>query len=174
MVGGTQAIEAVIEHARTLAGAFDAAFDVPVLVIEGEEDADWEDSTEVTSPTAPLPAPKAATEQTGPGLVIPLQARFPTPGAIQLSFGRSTVCDVVLPFASVSKHHGYFSCEAGQWYVSDVGSRNGTFLGSAKVGQQRAVVTDGQTLEIGKIAVRFLSVQGFHQLLRYRLGIDVR
>ena len=168
MVGGTQSLDDVLEQARKLQGKFEDAFNVPVLVIEGEEDADLDEATEVTSPDAPHRTPDGA--KAGPGLVIPLQPRFPAAGDLKLSFGRSTVCDVVLPFVSISKHHGFLCFEAGQWTISDVGSRNGTLLAGRKVGEGPVPLPDGASVEIGKIAVRFLGVRAFHQFLHLKLG----
>ena len=170
MIGGTQTLDAVLAAARALEGKFDVAFDVPVLWIASDEDAEWDDSTDITSPSAPPAGPPAAADPLM-ALVVPLQSRFPVAGDERLSFGRSPVCDVVLPFASVSKHHGYLSRSAEQWAISDVGSRNGTRVLGVRVGPTPVPVADGGWLEIGKISARLFGVKAFHQTLRQRLGL---
>jgi pSer/pThr/pTyr-binding forkhead associated (FHA) protein len=49
------------------------------------------------------------------------------------SIGRDPRCDVVLPYSTVSWHHGSITRRAGVLTLRDLGSRNGTYVGLDKV-----------------------------------------
>jgi pSer/pThr/pTyr-binding forkhead associated (FHA) protein len=51
----------------------------------------------------------------------------------RLIIGRAVESHVVLPFSSVSRRHAEIHDVGGQWYVEDLGSRNGTFVDGARV-----------------------------------------
>ncbi len=80
----------------------------------------------------------------------------------QIGVGRSRGCDVVLPFASVSKYHASFSQDAdGAWSVMDAGSTNGTFFGSERLAtREPAVILDGAIVQFGYRAFQFFTAQG--------------
>ena len=50
--------------------------------------------------------------------------------------GRNADCDVVLPLASVSRNHAEIRRDAEGWSISDLGSRNGTFVNDQPVQTQ--------------------------------------
>ncbi len=56
----------------------------------------------------------------------------------QWVLGRSPDCDVVLEVAAVSRRHVILSEEAGQFFVKDLGSRNGTYINGARVSDRAA------------------------------------
>jgi hypothetical protein len=65
--------------------------------------------------------------------------------------GRGEECDLLLPEldASASRRHALLErAENGQWYVSDLGSKNGTYLDGVAV-QGRTMVPDGAAIKIG-------------------------
>jgi pSer/pThr/pTyr-binding forkhead associated (FHA) protein len=105
-------------------------------------------------------------------IVVPIQARYPAPGVTQMTFGRSTVCDIVLPIASVSKHHGFFETMAGVWLVSDAGSTNGTSVGGQRVQKTGVGLSDGCSLRLGRVLTQFLMPPTFCELLRQRLALE--
>ncbi|HKB41155.1 MAG TPA: FHA domain-containing protein [Gemmataceae bacterium] len=55
--------------------------------------------------------------------------------------GRSSDCDIQLPttleFMEVSRHHCLFKIDPPAIEVRDLGSRNGTFINAANIGQRR-------------------------------------
>lgn len=166
MISGIQSLESILKLARTRTGALDATFDVPVLLLVSEE-AEYEAVTAVGSvPTTEVSGDSRTT------LVIPIQARAPAPGQPQLSFGRSTVCDIMIPVASVSKHHGYFQAMAQGWLVSDVGSTNGTSVEGQPVTKSGTPLTDGCSLRLGRVLAQFLSAKSFCDVLRQRLAAE--
>jgi hypothetical protein len=142
-------------------------FTHPVLLVVAPAE-DWAESTAVraTTESAALEPPSV---QMMPTLVLPLSKRLP--GAPDITFGRSTICDVVLPFAAISKAHGFFRAEApGRWLVGDLGSKNGTFVDGVKVTAQTTMACrDGATLRFGDVTAKFWSPVSFCADLRRRM-----
>jgi DNA-binding NtrC family response regulator len=65
--------------------------------------------------------------------------------------GSDPACELVLADASVSRRHARVSLERGRIVVKDLGSRNGTFVGEARVKQ--AEVGLGAVLRLGRSQV---------------------
>ena len=72
-------------------------------------------------------------------------------GSERVSFGRGDGNDVIIPSATrvVSRNHGYFSREGDGWYVTDLGSTNGTRINGSR--QKRARIVPGDIVTIGKM-----------------------
>ena len=66
--------------------------------------------------------------------------------------GRNPECALVLDDDFASGRHARIFERDGQWYVEDLGSTNGTFLGSQKL-TGAVPVTAGSVLRIGKTVV---------------------
>jgi predicted component of type VI protein secretion system len=72
-----------------------------------------------------------------------------------VTIGRKTDNDLRIDNLAVSGHHARV-VKAGERYVlEDLGSTNGTFIGSKRVKQH--VLTDGMEFTIGKHSVRFVN-----------------
>jgi pSer/pThr/pTyr-binding forkhead associated (FHA) protein len=72
--------------------------------------------------------------------------------------GRREDCDVILPFDSqVSRQHTRLFYQDGKWFVQDLSSRNGTFLGERKI-EGAAVLEPGQMFRIGRTWLRLQHV----------------
>jgi pSer/pThr/pTyr-binding forkhead associated (FHA) protein len=169
-----QTLDAVLDEARKNRDNLTAAFDVPVLLVVGE-DPNTEGQTAVTAPGAPKPRPPSNPPGKAPAStwVVPVQSRTPKLATPRLSFGRSTICDVVLPFSPVSKHHGYFEKTAAGWVALDVGSTNGTVVDGKIATQANPVqLHDGAAVQLGKLSARFFTAAGFVQVLKQRLSIS--
>ena len=65
--------------------------------------------------------------------------------------GRHSSCDVVLHAAGVSRRHAAFDREDDGWWVTDLGSTNGTRVGGRDV--RRAEVRPGDTCWLGDARV---------------------
>src|SRR6476469_3185761 len=71
------------------------------------------------------------------------------------SIGRDVQNTVVLDDASVSRRHVMIDCQsAGDCYVIDYGSRNGTFLNGSRVGC-RTRLNHGDRIKVGTVPVTF-------------------
>ncbi len=74
------------------------------------------------------------------GLEIPIHA------AVEI--GAEAGCDVTLSDPAVSRRHARIRLEAGRLMLEDLGSRNGTFVGDARI--EKAELAVGAVLRIGK------------------------
>ncbi|MCG8583190.1 MAG: FHA domain-containing protein [Pirellulales bacterium] len=71
------------------------------------------------------------------GELIPLGGGDPIPLMKKsLLVGRRESCDVCLRFSNVSAHHCKLTLKSGYWYVSDLGSRNGTKVDGVRVDEK--------------------------------------
>jgi two-component system response regulator AtoC len=67
----------------------------------------------------------------------------------RLVIGRADDCEVHIPHDSVSRRHAELNTESG-WRLTDLGSSNGTVVGSVRLGQgQSAVVDPGVIVRVG-------------------------
>lgn len=73
-------------------------------------------------------------------------------------FGRdSTVCDVAITgFDGVSRQHGAVYNRDDQYYLVDMGSRNGTYVDGHRLSkQEKVLLADGQTVRFGNATYTF-------------------
>ncbi len=99
-------------------------------------------------------------------------ATFGTP----MTIGRAPDADLVVEDAGVSAYHARIACAPGRiYYVEDLGSSTGTFLGTALIGV--ALLRDGDHLQLGpNVHARFAVVAPVPQSalgVRTRWGKDV-
>jgi hypothetical protein len=86
-----------------------------------------------------------------------------TPG--RLTLGRSSVCDIMLPFSEVSKVHAYLlhvtpsGCD-----IEDAGSTNGTEVAGKRLkAHGKASLRDGVAISIGGLLAEFRSAESFRK-----------
>lgn len=162
-------LDAVLAEARRHLDKLEATFDSPVLLVVAE-DAEWDGATSVTAPGSRRPPTSPPSRAPGT-FVVPIRSRNPKVKTDRLSFGRAPICDVVLPFSPVSKHHGYFVQSPSGWLAVDVGSTNGTVVDGKPASEAQPVpLHSGATVQLGKLSARFLSAVAFVGMLRQRLG----
>ena len=66
--------------------------------------------------------------------------RFPLMSGSACRIGRSAESEICLPDGSTSRNHALLECTGrGMPYLSDLGSRNGTFVNGRRVGQPVAL-----------------------------------
>jgi two-component system, NtrC family, response regulator HydG len=68
-------------------------------------------------------------------------AQFVLDARKQNRIGRGLECDVVLTDPLSSRVHAIVTCEQGDWWVRDAGSRNGTYVEGQKVDEARLIAT---------------------------------
>ena len=68
--------------------------------------------------------------------------------------GRHPDCNVVLDVAAVSRQHAQILQESGDYYLQDLGSRNGTFLNGSLIGE-KLLLKEGDQFVICDIAFTF-------------------
>jgi hypothetical protein len=75
--------------------------------------------------------------------------------------GRSLTCAIVLPHPSVSRCHAAIGHHPDRgFYITDVGSSNGTWVnGQRLVPSRRQALRDGDLIRIGSVRVEFFAVK---------------
>lgn len=104
-------------------------------------------------PPAPPGAPRERV--TGPATVLHAERRIPiaVPG---LAIGRAPDNDVVLANDRVSRHHTRVDLDERGYYVTDLASRNGTYLNGERLRSEGRWLASGDTVTVGGERVRFL------------------
>jgi pSer/pThr/pTyr-binding forkhead associated (FHA) protein len=77
----------------------------------------------------------------------------------EVILGRDPLSDLPLADAAVSSRHALLSYHSGQWWIQDLGSRNGTRLNSAAV-TLPTVLADGDELRCGDTFVSVVLAEG--------------
>jgi diguanylate cyclase (GGDEF)-like protein len=95
----------------------------------------------------------------------------PQPGQLytlkdETTIGRDLMADIVVEDSAVSRKHATIIHHQGMYYVSDLGSSNGTFVGGIKV--SRTPLQNGDRVQLGpRIVLRFaLLDQAEEEMLR--------
>ncbi len=86
-----------------------------------------------------------------PGMVVPLDA--------VTTIGRDLGSSVVLDDPYASAHHAVLTYRGRDWYVEDLGSTNGTFVGGARV-VGLATLGYGDEIVVGETRLRLERARG--------------
>ncbi len=77
-----------------------------------------------------------------------------------LSIGRGPGNDLEIGYDLVSRHHAWVTFDTGRYYVTDLNSANGTYLGDNKlVPNEPAIWTPDQPLRIGEVVIHLKQTQ---------------
>src|SRR4051794_3720078 len=74
-----------------------------------------------------------------------------------LTIGRLADNELPIPKESVSRHHARIEAAQGGYWIADLGSRNGTKLNGERFSGESRWLANGDTIEIGGEALRFLA-----------------
>jgi hypothetical protein len=111
----------------------------------------WRDLRTATEAPAALPERKAqlltlsGCDGLEPNSVLPLQP-FTT-------LGRGAANTVVVPDTFASAEHALISWRSGQWWLEDLGSRNGTRLNDETVAAP-TILSAGDVISIGQVKLK--------------------
>lgn len=77
-----------------------------------------------------------------------------------LTIGRGTENDLVLAYSNISRNHAQITCQGQSYYVTDLGSANGTYLGDAQLEPNVPKLWQwGRPLKIGDITINLIQVE---------------
>ena len=94
-----------------------------------------------------------------PLLFCPPLAPLPLPAGARVAIGRGKDCELHLVTDSASRRHAEVYAEGVEFYVRDLGSKNGTFVNGAPVTRPRAL-RPGDRIGVGTSAITFCLVEG--------------
>jgi len=77
--------------------------------------------------------------------------RWPLDRSRPLTIGRSDECDIALPDRQVSRYHARITWQGDNYFIEDLGSKNGTHVNGHEV-QEPTALHDGDELQV---ALRF-------------------
>jgi hypothetical protein len=161
--GPLTTLEETVFLARRHADELEKHFTRPVLLVVAPAE-DWAETTQARNTIEA----DVVSVQMMPTLVVELR------GDYDISFGRAPQNAVVLPFAAMSKHHGFFREENGRWHVGDAGSKNGTFIDGARVANGALLpLRDGGSLRFGDVTGKFWLPKSFCLDLRKRMKASI-
>ena len=72
----------------------------------------------------------------------------------EMSVGRSSSCDIVLSYATVSRFHAVMSRRKNSWMVYDTGSKTGILVNGEKI-KGKSAICDGDTITFGNVSYYF-------------------
>lgn len=87
---------------------------------------------------------------------------FPLSGAGRVIIGRSAACDLVEPLPYISARHAKITCLGDRYYLSDCGSKAGTFLNGKSVGKSE-LLREKDLIAIGDCNIFFLGDRLLYQ-----------
>jgi pSer/pThr/pTyr-binding forkhead associated (FHA) protein len=102
-----------------------------------------------STPVSSAPAIAAA----APCLLAPGGQRFTIRAGAVTRIGRALDNDIVVADASVSRHHASIECRDGGFVVRDLGSQNGTWMGSQRISE--GMLGNGDSLKLGDAVFTF-------------------
>ncbi len=77
-----------------------------------------------------------------------------------LTIGRGTDNDLVISYNNVSRYHTQILFDNGHYYVADLNSANGTYLGNARLAPSESTLwTPGTPLSIGGVLIHLKQSQ---------------
>lgn len=93
------------------------------------------------------------------------------PFTAQIYVGRASNNDVVIEDPNVSKSHAFLEQNSGHWFVTDMGSVNGTWLDAAKIETATPrELRDGGRLRLGTLELQFFLPETFHRYIAEMLA----
>lgn len=103
--------------------------------------------------------------------VVTIQKRRANTPAGQITLGRSAGNDIVVPSPLVSKLHAAFERRGDEWFLFDVGSRNGTVIAHQALAPNEPRKIDiGTELGFGDARFLFVPPLFFHHAVTTLLG----
>jgi diguanylate cyclase (GGDEF)-like protein len=95
-------------------------------------------------------------------------------GSAPFEIGRSARSDLPIDQESVSRHHARITFDGRDYWIQDLNSTNGTFVGDAAILQQR--LSDGDQIRIGRSILKFMTGENvevqYHEEIYRLMTVD--
>ena len=73
--------------------------------------------------------------------------------------GRATLSDIVIEGTGVSRQHASIRGAADGYWIADLGSRNGTFVNGAQIGQEGQRLNNWDRIELGGMETHWVFME---------------
>lgn len=94
-----------------------------------------------------------------------------TEAASHWLIGRSPNCAIAVVNPQLSRRHAVIGCAADGFYITDVGSSNGTWVNQRRLSaMERQPLQDGDVIRLGSLRVEFFALTGDRD---GEIGLDV-
>lgn len=84
-----------------------------------------------------------------------------------ISLGRAG-CDLIIDDRTLSSHHLSFTFDDHNWWVFDVGSRNGSLVDGRKLGKEPVRLAAGTRLQAAQVVLTYYTFETMHARLKAR------
>jgi diguanylate cyclase (GGDEF)-like protein len=95
-------------------------------------------------------------------------------GTAPFEIGRSGRCDLAIDQESVSRHHARVTFDGRDYFIEDLNSTNGTFIGDVQV--QKHKLSDGAQVRIGRSILKFMTGENvevqYHEEIYRLMTVD--
>lgn len=143
---------AMLEHPRVVLGEDVAVPKRSIQVVAEMTNTQGAESTQVMAPAAAAPQPARRNhamlllQAPGGPQPIPLESTM-------VALGRGLGNDVILEDTRVSRHHAQLRYRQRRFYLTDLGSTNGTFVNGQRVSETG--LRDGDVISLGGLELTF-------------------
>jgi pSer/pThr/pTyr-binding forkhead associated (FHA) protein len=142
----------MLEHPRVVLAEDAAVPQRSIQVVAELTNTQGSDVTQVMSPTVI----QSAQARKGNALLLLQTPHGPQPLPLEsttLTIGRGLSNDVILEDARVSRHHAQLRYRARRFWVTDLGSTNGTFVNGERISETG--LRDGDVISLGGLEMTF-------------------
>jgi len=95
-------------------------------------------------------------------------AVFNLSGYNLVRIGRATVTQIHLPLGAISNLHAALVRDGDDWFVQDLGAKNGTYVWGEKLGIDRKKLESGSELTLGNIKSIFFNIEDLITYVTHR------
>lgn len=147
------------------AGTLLETLEASVLVWTAPAGPSFQTTREFTQPSI---ATLSAAPRKGETVVVEVSKSL---GGGLIVLGRSSECDVQIPEDTVSRRHARLEATRYGWSISDLGTKNGTWVGPLKVTPNEPVtLVDGARIQLGAVELFFMTPESFNAYLAQLLN----
>lgn len=143
---------AMLEHPRVVLAEDTAVPKRSIQVVAEMTNAQSADTTQVMSQTAVQAAPVRKSH----AMLLLQTSGGPQPIPVEsttVSLGRGLSNDIILEDTRVSRHHAQLRYKARRFWLTDLGSTNGTFVNGERVSE--TALRDGDIVSLGGLELTF-------------------
>jgi hypothetical protein len=153
------------ELARRGKTAFSVRFSCPFLLVIATA---YEESDEIDLKTTTGEFPRDVDFSSGSlkKRAVPLKKSDRNVMLSKITVGRARNNDIVIRSKMISKLHGTFWKDQGEWKLQDMGSRNGTTVNGLRIREKKTVtLRDGDLISLWEYMFEFVVPDRFSEML---------